>query len=129
MSDFHGKVIWNELNTRDVAAAKTYYGALCGWSFETAPMPGGGGDYTTAQLGGEMVAGLFDIAGMEELDAVPAHWMTYFGVDDVAASVKASTAAGGEVVRPPFEVPGVGHFAIVVDATGAVIGLMQPTGE
>ncbi|MCV6594274.1 MAG: VOC family protein [Silicimonas sp.] len=129
MSDFHGKVIWNELNTRDVAAAKAYYGAVCGWAFDTAPIPGGEGDYTTAKLGDEMVAGVFDITGMEGLEEVPAHWMTYFGVEDVAASVAASSAAGGQVVRPPFEVPGVGHFAIVVDATGAVIGLMQPTGE
>lgn len=129
MSEFHGKVIWNELNTRDVKAAQAYYGAVCGWTFDTAPIPGGEGDYTTAKLGDEMVAGVFDINGMDGLEDVPDHWMTYFGVADVAASVAASTKAGGQVVRTPFEVAGVGHFAIVVDATGAVIGLMQPVGS
>ncbi len=127
MSDFHGRVIWNELNTRDVEAAKAYYGAVCGWSFETSPIPGGEGDYTSAKLGDDMVAGVFDITGMPGLDEVPAHWMTYFGVNDVDESVAASTAAGGSVIRPAFDVPGVGKFAIIVDATGAAIGLMQPS--
>lgn len=127
MSDHHGVVIWNELNTRDVAAAKAYYGAVFGWSFETAPIPGGEGEYTTAKLGDTMVAGIFDITGMPGLENVPPHWMTYFGVDDIDASFAASTEAGGQVIRPPFEVEGVGKFAIVIDASGGAIGLMQPT--
>ncbi|MYK32891.1 MAG: VOC family protein, partial [Boseongicola sp. SB0670_bin_30] len=32
--------------TRDVEGAKAYYGATCGWTFETMPVPGGEGDYT-----------------------------------------------------------------------------------
>ena len=126
MSDFHGRIIWNELNTRDVEAAKAYYGALCGWSFETSPIPGGGGSYTTAKLGDDMVAGIFDITGVSWLDDASPHWLAYFGVDDVDESVAISTRAGGTVVRAPFDVEGVGRFAIVIDASGAGIGLMQP---
>ena len=126
MTTFHGKVLWNELNTPDVEQAKEYYRQVFGWSYETAPIPGGEGSYTTAKLGDDMVAGLFDTADLPGLEEAGAHWMAYFGVTDIDASVAASTAAGGTVVRPPFEVPGVGVFAIVKDATGAGIGLMQP---
>ena len=127
MSDFHGKVIWNELNTRDVEAAKAYYGAVCGWRFETSPIPGGGGDYTTAKLGEEMVAGLFDFSDTPGADDGPDHWLTYFGVEDIEASFAQNAASGGAAIRPPFEVPGVGKFALVTDATGAMLGLMEPS--
>ena len=123
MSENHGKVYWNELNTRDVEGAKAYYGKICGWTFDAMPMAQGG-EYVIAKLGDDMVGGMFDITGMPGLDHVPAHWLTYFGVDDVDASVAASTEAGGKVIREPFDIPNVGRISIVEDATGAVIGLM-----
>ncbi len=123
MSENHGKVFWNELNTRDVEGAKAYYAKICGWTFDTMPMAGGG-DYVIAKLGDDMVGGIFDITAMPGLEQVPAHWLTYFGVDDVDASVATSTAAGGNVIREPFDIPNVGRISIVIDATGAVIGLM-----
>ncbi len=124
MSDSHGKVLWNELNTRDVEGAKAYYTAVCGWTFDTMPVAGGGGDYTVGKLGDDMVGGIFDITGMPGLDNVPAHWLTYIGVDDVDAGSAATKSAGGKVIREPFDIPNVGRIAIVEDPTGAVFGLM-----
>ena len=124
MSDTHGKVLWSELNTRDVEGAKTYYGSVCGWTFEAMPMAGGEGDYTIGKRGDEMVAGIFDITGMPGLEQVPAHWLTYIGVDDVDATCAATKTAGGEVIREPFDIPNTGRIAIVQDPTGAVLGLM-----
>ena len=46
-----GALVWNELNTRDLAAAKAFYGAVFGWGFEEATM-GETGTYTTIKLGG-----------------------------------------------------------------------------
>ena len=128
MSATHGTIHWNELNTRDVAGAKAYYGQVLGWAFDTMPMDGGG-EYTIGRLGDDMVAGIFDMTGTDIPGYVPAHWMTYFCVDDVDASTKATTTAGGKVIREPTLVPGVGRFSIVEDATGAVIGLMTPSDD
>lgn len=125
MSQDHGKVLWNELMTRDVEGAKEYYGATFGWTFETMPVPGGEGDYTVAKLGDEMVAGMMDMSDME-LEGVPAHWFTYFAVDDVDAAAGAAEAAGAKVHRQPFDVGTVGRIAIVEDPTGAMMGLMTP---
>jgi len=39
-------------------------------------------------------------------------------------------ANGGKAQREPFDIPDVGHIAIVAivaDATGAMVGLMTPT--
>ena len=47
---------------------------------------------------------------------------------DVAARVKTATAAGGKVMREPFDIPGVGRIAILMDSRGTAIGLMTPAG-
>lgn len=42
----HGQFAWYELVTPDVEAAKAFYGAVVGWTFE-----GDGPDYTIASAG------------------------------------------------------------------------------
>ncbi len=126
MTDIHGTVFWNELNTRDVVAAKAYYAAICGWTYDTMPMEGGG-EYVVAKLGDQMVGGIFDMSVMPGMEDVPSHWLTYFAVDDVDASTRATAGAGGMVIREPFDIPEVGRISIVKDASGAAIGLMTPT--
>ncbi len=56
---------------------------------------------------------------------MPEHWFTYIAVDDVDSRVAKVEAAGGMVIRPPFDVPGVGRIAIVKDKGGAVCGWMK----
>ena len=65
--------------------------------------------------------GFFNI---EDGDDIPSHWMSYVHVADVDAAVAKVAKAGGEVLKPCFDVPGVGRIAIVEDPTGAVIGIM-----
>ena len=50
----------------------------------------------------------------------------YWHVDDVASSVRALVAAGGEVLQDPKDVGGGKLIAWVKDADGNVIGLLQP---
>ncbi|MEM9248683.1 MAG: VOC family protein [Pseudomonadota bacterium] len=125
MGTTHGTVHWSELMTRDVAASRAYYEAVCGWVWEVAEMPEG--PYHLAMAHGQPVAGMMDMTGMPEFEGVPAHWFTYLAVDDIDAALAAVTAKGGEVMRPTFDVPEVGSIAIVRDAGGAALGLMKPT--
>ena len=64
MRGSHGTFYWNELMTRDVERAKKFYADTMGWSYEAMPMPAGG-TYWLAKMGGEPVAGIFDISGRE----------------------------------------------------------------
>jgi len=128
MSETHGLVWWSELMTRDVAGALAYYGKVNGWSFDTMPMPDGS-DYHLGKVGDRPVAGIVDMASMEGLVQGDAGWLTYFAVDDVDAVVSATTEAGGAIVVPPFEVPGVGRIVIVKDPKGAVVGMMTPADQ
>ncbi|SFO87708.1 VOC family protein [Tranquillimonas alkanivorans] len=126
MSEHHGKVWWSELMTRDVPRSVDYYGQLCGWTFDAMPMPDSETGYRVANREGRPVAGIMDMTGMEQLKDAPAHWFTYLAVADVDAAAKATEAAGGQVLRAPWDVPGVGRIAIVTDPGGAAVGLMTP---
>lgn len=122
MSDKHGSVCWNELMTRDVAKAKEYYTETCGWSWDEMPMEEG--VYHIAKLGDEMVAGMMDMKDLPIGDEIPAHWLMYLEVSDVDAAAQGTAAMGGVIMRPPWDVPGVGRIALVMDPGGAALGLM-----
>ena len=119
----HGHFVWNELLTRDVEAAKTFYTSLAGWKFN--PMPMATGTYWVAEIDGKPVAGI--MAMPQDLpDHVPPHWFEYLEVDDVDARLKLATENGGKIMRPSFDVPDVGRLGFAMDSTGATVGLMTP---
>jgi len=120
----HGQFHWNELMTRDVERAKKFYAEAMGWSFDAMPMPGGG-TYWIAKANGTPAGGIFDINGPEYKD-VPEGWMPYIAVDDVDARVKKAIKAGAKVMKPAFDVPGVGRIVILLEPGGAGVGWMTP---
>lgn len=119
----HGAVHWNELMTNDIRKAKDFYAKTLGWTYDDMPMPNG--TYTIAKSGGQMVGGLFDMAA-SGIKGMPDVWFTYFAVDDLDAALGKLKAAGGKVTREPWEAPGVGRMAMVVDNSGAMLSLMTP---
>lgn len=125
MRGSHGTFHWNELMTRDVARAKKFYADTLGWTFDAVPMPGGKGTYWLAKINEEPVAGIFDISA-PEFGPVPESWMAYIAVDDVDARTKKAVAAGAQLMKPIFDVPGVGRIAILLEPGGAGIGWITP---
>ena len=124
--DEPGAPCWLELNTRDVAAAKAFLTSLFGWTVRE------GDDrarpYTELELGGRSVGGM--IAMPAQIPArVPSFWLVYFAVADCDASVAKAIELGGQVTAPPIELPGVGRFARLRDAQGAVFAVLGPTKQ
>jgi hypothetical protein len=119
----HGRFYWNELMTRDVERAKKFYQDTIGWSFEAMPMAEG--TYWVAKIGGVPAGGIFPLSS-PQFDGVPEGWMSYLAVDDVDARAKNATAAGAKLMRPIFDVPGVGRIAILTEPGGAGIGWITP---
>lgn len=119
----HGHFYWNELMTRDAEKAKKFYSGAIGWTFEAMAMPDD--TYWVAKMGNAYVGGLFALTS-PQFDGVPEGWMSYLAVDDVDARVKKATAAGAKLMRPIFDVPGVGRIAILTEPGGAGIGWMTP---
>ncbi|MEM8876301.1 MAG: VOC family protein [Pseudomonadota bacterium] len=122
----HGHVHWSELMTHDPEAARTFYEETLGWTFSEMPMPGGGA-YLLAMGNGERpIAGIFDLRGEADYADTPSGWMTYVAVDDIDDRIKKAEAAGGKVLQAPFEVPGTGRIAMILQADGAMVGWMTP---
>ncbi|MFZ2100708.1 MAG: VOC family protein [Oricola sp.] len=119
----HGLIHWTELNTHDAEKAMDFYGKTLGWTFDAMPM--GDVPYFIAMSNGEMVGGIFTMTE-PMFSAVPEHWMTYIAVDDVDERCEKAKAAGGAIMREPFDVPGVGRIAIVQAPSGSVTGWMTP---
>ena len=115
---------WIDLSTTDTDAAQEFYGGLFNWSFESNPTPGGG-KYIMASLNGKNTAGIMQQAPQQAEMGIPPFWNTYISVDDVNASVAKVEAAGGTVMMPPMEVMDSGKMAVVVDPSGAVVGMWQ----
>ncbi|MBT3360938.1 MAG: VOC family protein [Rhodospirillales bacterium] len=123
----HGHFTWNELMTRDVEAAKSFYSGLLGWTSRESDM-GDMGVYTVFQADGKEVAGLFDIND-KQFEGIPNHWFAYITVADVDAATAKAEASGGKILRPCFDVPEVGRIAIIADSTGAAVGVYTPVAR
>jgi predicted enzyme related to lactoylglutathione lyase len=119
-----GHFCWVELQTKDVAAAKRFYGELLGWSFEDMPMPAG--TYTMAKVGGSQVAGLMTMPAQVAQMGAPPSWGAYVKVRDVAESTAAVARLGGKVLMPATPM-GPGTFSVIQDPSGAVIMLWNTT--
>jgi uncharacterized protein len=117
---------WNELNTRDIAAAKEFFGAVFGWSFEDQEFEGMG-TYTIYKVGEETAGGMFDMTGRVP-EEVPPNWLTYFTVEDTDATIATVEGAGGGVNMGPVDIP-VGRFAVMRDPFGAVFAVITPSEE
>jgi predicted enzyme related to lactoylglutathione lyase len=116
-----GTVCWNELGTNDTQKAADFYSTLFGWNREAFPGPM---EYTIFKNGNEGIGGMYEIT--PEMGPVPPHWMVYFAVNDCDATVQKATEAGGAVIKPAEDIPGVGRFAILRDPASAVFAVLKP---
>jgi predicted enzyme related to lactoylglutathione lyase len=108
-----------ELNTPDVNTAKQFYGKLFDWKLEDVPM-GPSGTYTMIKVGEGTGGGM-----MTPPNGGPNMWLAYILVDDIDASTKKAKSLGGQVMRDPTEIPGVGWFSIIKDPAGAMFALWK----
>jgi predicted enzyme related to lactoylglutathione lyase len=114
-----GRFVWRDLMTRDVPAAKQFYGELFGWKFEDTQR--GDRPYVIARSAATPVAGIVDITGIADADA---QWLSYMSVSDVDKSVAFVRAERGAVLVEPRDLP-LARVAVVTDADGAPLGLAQ----
>jgi predicted enzyme related to lactoylglutathione lyase len=128
----HGSLIFNNLLTRDLAAAERFYGAVFGWellpvgSWSAWALPGYG-DFLEARTPG-MREGMAQMGAPERFEDVvasveagagePARWGVVFGVDDADAIAARAEELGGSVVVAPFDAPWV-RSTVITDPQGA----------
>jgi uncharacterized protein len=131
-----GSLNFNNLFTRDLDGAKSFYGSVFGW--EILDLGGGFawalpgyGDFLEQRNPGTR-KGMADMGAPERFEDVVAsanpisdeqpdvapHWGVTFAVDDADAIAARAAELGGRVVVPPFDAPWV-RMTIVSDPQGA----------
>ena len=108
-----------ELIARDRAKLRGFYGKLFGWREQDYP----DAEYTILQSGAGMGIDFAIGSSMAGLASGPT---IYVAVDDVGTMLGAARKeAGVEVVQEPYEIPGMGQFAVFTDPEGNRIGLWK----
>ncbi len=108
-----------ELNTTDLDKSKSFYGQLFDWKLEDMPM--GPESYTVIQVGQGTGGGMMK----HPVPGAPSAWLAYVLVDDIHVSTKKAASLGAKVMKDVTEVPGMGWLSILIDPTGAALGLWQ----
>lgn len=115
-----GRFVWHDLLTKDVDAAKRFYGELLGWRFEDTKR--GDRAYVLARLTSTPLAGIVDVSANP--DAGP-QWLSFMSVADVNAAVAAVQVEGGKILVEARDLEPFGRVAVVADPQGAPLGLAQ----
>ena len=112
-----GALSWNELYTSDLDAAKGFYSGLFGWElneFEQSPEP-----YFVIMNQGRENGGMRGLAQ----PGMPPHWLAYFAVEDIDASLSRAGDLGGKVLLGATDIGNSQKAAVVKDPQGAVFAL------
>jgi predicted enzyme related to lactoylglutathione lyase len=137
-----GSLNFNDLRTRDLEGARSFYGAVFGWEVldlgaSLAWALPGYGDFleqrtpgtreNMAQMGApegfeDVVASVAAI-GEDQRDAT-SQWGVTFGIADADAIASRAVDLGGEVVVPPFDAPWI-RTTVIADPAGATFTAAQ----
>ena len=122
-----GKIIWRDLLTNDPVASQRFYGELFGWEFESvgeASNLRSNSAYTLIRHNGKLIGGMVDTVALNGRDDI-SQWVVLMAVEDLEAGVAAVTANGGKIIAPPTDLQARGRLALVRDAEGALLGLLE----
>lgn len=116
---------WNELQTRDLAAALPFYEQVFGWQWVDGTTPG----YKVAVLPSKPGEDKTN-AGAEDMppnvpEEIPAVWQVYFAVADVAGTVEDALNLGGRLFVPITENPS-SITAGILDPNGGRFMVISP---
>ena len=117
-----GKLIFVELVTPDLAAAKQFYAGLFGWTYRD--FQAGGTTYAQAFLDGRPVAGLIHRIVPADEHRQPA-WLSFFAVRDVDKAKKVALQNSAKILFEPHSIPNRGREAIFADPQGAVFAVLD----
>lgn len=139
----HGAVNFNGLHTRDIAAARRFYGAVFGWTTLTLDngaemwtLPGYGDHLERDRPGlreqtvafGAPAEFVDVVANITQMGAdqpdLPPHWDVTFGVDDVDGIAERASELGGTVLVTPVDVPWA-RMTVIADPWGATFNANQ----
>lgn len=117
----HATFCFPELTTDAMDDAKAFYGGLFGWTAFDVPSAAGG--YALLRLQDA------DVAGLHHAATARPSWLPYLAVDAADSVAARARELGATVAVAPFDVPGIGRMAMLVDPAGATVALWEARGH
>ena len=125
----HGDFIWYELMTTVADAAGRFYSAVVpGWTLGER-MPGDIDYRGIGRSDGGNAGGVLQVDDSMRSNGARPGWLGYIGVDDVDSAVDQVRSAGGSVLMPAWDIPGVGRIAMVADPQGVPFYVMRGASD
>ena len=116
-----GTLCWADLSTPDPKRAGDFYSGLFGWHIDAGENDKSG--YLHIKNGEQFIGGVPPAAHRQP--GIPPHWLAYFQVDDVDATVGKAKQMGAKVYLEPMSMEGVGRFAVIADPQGATFAVFK----
>lgn len=113
-----GSFLWTDLWTDDVAGARSFYRSVLGYDTRTHKV-GRDHRYEILARDGHPRAGVIVV----DLEGIESNWLPYVRVENVSRTLERARKGGGYVLLER------GDLAVVVDPTGAAIGVQRWKGR
>ena len=118
-----GQINWHDLFTSNRDSSMEFYGHVANWTYQVERATDfgwgcGKKNFILTLSGDEAGARLAETPSSQENG-----WIAYVEVPDVDVVVKRVDRLGGKIIRKPFEVPGVGRNALILDLLATLFEL------
>lgn len=114
-----GYIDWFELMTVDPDASVSFYSGLFGWKL--LARPGAPKPYYVIHDGARNAGGVTE----SPVRAPFPKWISYVTVADVDATAAQAVELGSELQLEPWDLPGIGRAAVIMDPFGASFGIVS----
>jgi predicted enzyme related to lactoylglutathione lyase len=118
----HGRFIWYELITTDIAAAAAFYAEVVGWGAQDASTPELA--YTLFVAGTATAGGLMELPEHARKMGATPRWVGYVSVEDADMTAERIERLGGAVYVPPTN-SNIGRVSVIADPQTASLGLVE----
>lgn len=117
-----GRFCWLELTATEQTEAIAFYSGVFGWTTREAP---GHPHHSIFVLDGRPVASIHVLPPLQRVVGVHPRWLPHVVISGMDELILRAHTLGGEI-EGPFEALDGGKNAVLVDPSGAEIGLWEP---
>ena len=116
-----GQIIWHDYLTDDLTGAKSFYGELFDWQFQSRRK------YLVIVNGDKEIGGMVELIDPTERRR-SSGWLPYLATERIEEEAEWVESLGAKILSGPAEMQNRGRYLTLADPSGAVIVLLEHPG-